>query len=161
MHLSSSSSSSSSYIFHGVGPLVDPFRSHVSRSLFKGSIRPASSRETCQWLKFPVNGLRTQNRVSPAVGLLPLASEPACLGMAFPPFLAKQLYRYDSVVISSFVRTGYSTRRWGWLLGRVGYSVTHHYPLYICWLSIIEIYKVHCINCMKCMSSLLCDFVCR
>ena len=34
--LSSSSSSSSSYICHGVGPLVDPFRSHVSRSLFKG-----------------------------------------------------------------------------------------------------------------------------
>ena len=32
----SSSSSSSSYICHGVGPLVDPFRSHVSRSLFKG-----------------------------------------------------------------------------------------------------------------------------
>jgi hypothetical protein len=31
-----SSSSSSSSIFHGVGPLVDPFRSHVSRSLFKG-----------------------------------------------------------------------------------------------------------------------------
>ena len=29
-------SSSSSYICHGVGPLVDPFRSHVSRSLFKG-----------------------------------------------------------------------------------------------------------------------------
>ena len=26
----------SSYICHGVGPLVDPFRSHVSRSLFKG-----------------------------------------------------------------------------------------------------------------------------
>ena len=24
-----------SYICHGVGPLVDPFRSHVSRSLFK------------------------------------------------------------------------------------------------------------------------------
>jgi hypothetical protein len=33
---SSSSSSSSSYICHGVGPLVDPFRSHASRSLFKG-----------------------------------------------------------------------------------------------------------------------------
>ena len=33
---SPSSFSSSSYIFHGVGPLVDPFRSHVSRSLFKG-----------------------------------------------------------------------------------------------------------------------------
>jgi hypothetical protein len=30
-------SSSSSSIFHGVGPLVDPFRSHVSTSLFKGS----------------------------------------------------------------------------------------------------------------------------
>jgi len=29
-------SSSSSYICHGVGPLVDPFRSHVSRSIFKG-----------------------------------------------------------------------------------------------------------------------------
>jgi len=28
--------SSSSYICHGVGPLVDPFRSHVSRNLFKG-----------------------------------------------------------------------------------------------------------------------------
>jgi len=29
------SSSSSSHICHGVGPLFDPFRSHVSRSLFK------------------------------------------------------------------------------------------------------------------------------
>ena len=28
--------SSSSHICHGVGPLVDPFRSHVQRSLFKG-----------------------------------------------------------------------------------------------------------------------------
>ena len=27
---------SSSYSCHGVGPLVDTFRSHVSRSLFKG-----------------------------------------------------------------------------------------------------------------------------
>jgi hypothetical protein len=34
--LSSSSSSSSSYICHGVGPLVVPFGSHVSRSLFRG-----------------------------------------------------------------------------------------------------------------------------
>jgi len=68
-------------------------------------------RETCQWLKFPLNGLRAQSRVSPAVGLLPLASGPACLGMAFPAFLVKQLYRCDSVVISSFVRTGYTTRR--------------------------------------------------
>ena len=74
-------------------------------------ICPASFRETCQWLKFPLNGLRTQSRVSPVVGLLPLASEPACLGMAFPPFLVKQLYRCDSFIISSFVRTGYTTRR--------------------------------------------------
>ena len=72
---------------------------------------PASFRETCHWLKFPLNALRAQGRVSPVVGLLPLASGPACVGMAFPPFLVKQLYRCDSVVISSFVRTGYKTRR--------------------------------------------------
>ena len=87
-------------------------------------------RETCQWLKFPLNGLRAQSRVSPVVGLLPLASRPACLGMAFPPFLVKQLYRCDSVVVSSFVRAGYTTRRWGWLLVRIGYSITHQYSLY-------------------------------
>ena len=58
------------------------------------------------------------------------ASGPACLGMAFPPFLVKQLHRCYSIVISSFVRTGYTTRRWGWLLGRIGYSITHHYPIY-------------------------------
>ena len=40
----------------------------------------SSSRETCQWLKFPLNGLRAQSRVGPAVGLIPLASGPACLG---------------------------------------------------------------------------------
>ena len=38
------SSSSSSYIFHGVGPLVDPFWSHVSRSFFKG----------LPWFRLPV-----------------------------------------------------------------------------------------------------------
>ena len=74
-------------------------------------ICPASFRDTCQWLKFPLNGLPAQSRVSPAVGLLPLASGPACLGMAFTPFLVKQLYRCDSVVICSFVRTGYTARR--------------------------------------------------
>ena len=89
-------------------------------------ICPASFRETCQWLKFPLNGLRAQSRVSPEVGLLPLASGPACLGMAFPPFLVKQLHRCDSVVISSFVRTVYTTRRWGWLLGRIGSSDEIH-----------------------------------
>jgi hypothetical protein len=46
-------------------------------------ISSASFRETCQWLKFPLNGLRAHSGVSPAVGLLPLASGPACLGMAF------------------------------------------------------------------------------
>ena len=91
---------------------------------------PASFRETCQWLKFPLNGLRAQSRVSPVVGSLPLASGQACLGMAFPPFLMKQLYRCDSGVISLFVRTGCTMRRWRWLLGRIGYSITPHYPLY-------------------------------
>ena len=92
-----------------------------------------SFRETCQWLKFPLNGLSAQSKVSPVVGLLPLASGPACLRMAFPPFLRKHLYHCDSVVISSFVRTGYTTRRGGWLLGRIriGYSITHHYPFFM------------------------------
>jgi len=75
-------------------------------------------------------GYRAQRRISPEVGLVSLASGPACLGMVFPPFLAKHLYRCDSVVISSFVRKGYTTRRWGWLLGRIGYSITRHYPLH-------------------------------
>ena len=57
-------------------------------------ICPSSFRENCQWLKFPLNGLRAQSWVSPAVGLLPLASGPAGLGMAFPPFLVKQLHRF-------------------------------------------------------------------
>ena len=76
-----------------------------------------------EWVTSPEQG-------KSSVGFLPLASGPACLGMPFPPFLMKQLYRCDSVVISSFVRIGYTTRRWGWLLGRIGYSITHHYPLY-------------------------------
>ena len=63
---------------------------------------PASFRETCQWLKFLLSGLRAQSRVSPVVGLLPLFSGPACLGMAFPPFLVKQLYRCETR--SSFPR---------------------------------------------------------
>jgi len=72
---------------------------------------PAYFCETWQWLKCPLNGLRVQSRVSPVVGLLPLTTGLTCLGMAFPPFLTKQLYRCDSVIISSFVRTGYTTRR--------------------------------------------------
>ena len=81
-------------------------------------------------VKISLNGLRAPSRVSPAVGLLPLTSGLACLRISFRPVLVKQLYRRDSVVISSFVRTGYTTRRRGWLLGRIGYSITHHYPLY-------------------------------
>ena len=97
---------------------------------FEENLSKASFGETCQWLKFPLNGLRAQSRVSPVAGLLPLASGPACLGMAFPPFLVKQLYRCDSVVISSFVRTGYTTRKWGWLLGRIGYNIIYIYYYY-------------------------------
>jgi len=41
--------------------------------------------ETCQWLKFPLNGLQAQNKVSPVVELLHLASGLACLWRAFPP----------------------------------------------------------------------------
>ena len=40
----------------------------------------------------------------------------------------KKLYRCDSVVTASFEGTGYTTRRWEWLLGRRGCSITYHYP---------------------------------
>jgi len=56
-------------------------------------ICPSSFRDTCQWLKFPLNGLRAQSSVRPVVGLLTLAFGPACLGMVFPPLPVKQLYR--------------------------------------------------------------------
>ena len=49
----------------------------------------SSFRETCQWLKFALNGLGAQSRVRPVVGLLPLEFGLACLEMAFPPFLIK------------------------------------------------------------------------
>ena len=58
-----------------------------------GIIRQASSCETYQWLEFILNGLRTQRRLSPAVGFLPLASRKACFGMVSSPFLMKQLHR--------------------------------------------------------------------
>jgi len=29
------------------------------------------------------------------------------------------------VIIALFVRTGYTTRTWGWLLGRTGYWIKH------------------------------------
>ena len=92
---------------------------------------PASFLETCQWFKFPLNGLRAHSKVSPVVGLQPLASGPTCLGMVFPPFLVKQLYLCYSVVISSSVRLGYTARKWEWPLGRIGYSITHRYTLHL------------------------------
>ena len=87
-----------------------PTQSHLCFNDFKENLSGLLPWDLT-WLKFPLNGLQAQSRVSPAVGLLPLASGPTCLGMAFPPFLVKQLYRCDSVVISSFVRIGYTTRR--------------------------------------------------
>ena len=54
-----------------------------------------------------MNGLRAQSRVSPAVGLLPLASGQERFGMVFHPFQMKQLWRCDSVVTVSFVGTVY------------------------------------------------------
>jgi len=63
-------------ILNHVNSVVIPF-SHPFRRLKK--IRPAFFRENWQWLKFPLNGLRAQSRISPVVGLLPLASGPSCL----------------------------------------------------------------------------------
>jgi hypothetical protein len=85
-----------------------------------------SSCESCQLLEFPLNVLGAQNRLWPAVGMLPLVSGLAYFGIAFPPFLKKQLYRSDLVVIVSFVGTGCATRKWGWLLSGIGYSITHN-----------------------------------
>jgi len=45
--------------------------------IFQVAYLNRSFRKTCQWLKFPLNGLRVQSSVSPAVGMLPLASGPA------------------------------------------------------------------------------------
>ena len=92
-------------------------------------------------VKISPNGLRAQSRVSPVVGLLPLASGPACLGMAFSPFLMKQLHRCESVVISLFVRMGYTTRRWGWLLGRLSLPLIPPYTKLIS-KSIFKLYWI-------------------
>jgi hypothetical protein len=101
--------------------LTCPEASSKIPSVSRG-VCPAFFCETCQWLKFPLNGLRAQSRLSLVVGLLPLASEQACFGIAFPPFLVKQLYRCASVVIT--------VKRWGWLFGRIRSSFALHYPLY-------------------------------
>ena len=64
-------------------------------------ISPASFRETCQWLKYPLNGLRTHSRVCPVVGLLPLASGPAYLGGwgGTGQQMAKLLERYTMMMM--------------------------------------------------------------
>ena len=45
-----------------------------NREDFTAGMNTASFRETCQWLKFLLYGLRAQSGVSPVVGLLPLAT---------------------------------------------------------------------------------------
>jgi hypothetical protein len=50
-------------------------------------------------------GYEPRADLSPAVGLLPLASGQACFEMAFLALLTKKLYRCDSVVIASFAGT--------------------------------------------------------
>jgi hypothetical protein len=54
-------SSSSSYICHGVGPLVDPFRSHVSR---RSGVTVSPGMEEMPSLNLPVQRLK--------VAILPL-----------------------------------------------------------------------------------------
>jgi hypothetical protein len=44
-----------------------------NREDFTAGMNTASFRETCQWLKFPLYGIRAQSGVSPVVGLLTLA----------------------------------------------------------------------------------------
>jgi hypothetical protein len=51
-----------------------PISSHVTAITIQNDpLCPASFRETCQCLKFPLYGLWAQSRVSPVIGLLPLA----------------------------------------------------------------------------------------
>jgi hypothetical protein len=121
--LSYTASSSSSCSSQGAGRLLYPFRSHTSRSLFSG-LRWFVVRLASNW-NTPLNRLRAKSRVSPVVELLPSASGHLGFGMTFPSFLMKQLYRCDSVVIASFVETGYTGC---WQLGRRDYDITRHYP---------------------------------
>jgi hypothetical protein len=48
------------------------FRQVVPVSRVQKSLTGFWTRETCQWLKFPLNGLRPQNRVSPVVATFSL-----------------------------------------------------------------------------------------
>jgi hypothetical protein len=58
--------------------LFRPVMEQLYLYLYLYLICPASFLEYCKWLTFPLNGLRVLSRVSPVVGLLPLASGPAC-----------------------------------------------------------------------------------
>jgi hypothetical protein len=71
-------------------------------------VRFASDLNSPEWVTGPEQ-VKSSGRITTFI---------LCFGMKFPQFLIKQLYRCDSVVIASFVGTGYTTRRWGWLLGR-------------------------------------------
>jgi hypothetical protein len=55
----------------------------------------------------------------------------------------------DSVVIAPSVGKGYTTRSWGWLLARRGYSIKHHYslcPANNIHLIVIILYYNFCLN---------------
>ena len=58
------------FIFYIQGVLKLKKNNSGAKGLRRSS--PASFRETLQWLKFPLNGLRGQSRVSTVVGLLTL-----------------------------------------------------------------------------------------
>jgi len=77
------------------------------------------------------------------VGLLPSASGPVCLGMAFPPFLMKQLYCCDSVC--DYVRPEWVNRWpnsmtdiWWW------WYITMHGPQ-----NVIEVKNIAWQNCLQ------------
>ena len=87
----------------------------LTRSVFtypeaSWKVCPASFRETCQLLKFPLNGLRTQSRVNSVVGLLTLASG--------PPYLFSFIYKIKRLRWSRDSVLAFSTQVRGFKPGR-------------------------------------------